>query len=180
MNRRTKQEQSQACLSYALQEGGRPKVNNEIIETERLLLRRWKLSDADALYKYACDPEVGPHAGWPPHKSVEESKMIIREVFTNDFTWAIVLKETNEPIGCMGYYPFGKSNIGIGENDAEVGYWIGKTALEQRLLHRSLASNDSLLLREEQLPDDMVRFLHRQSSIWQSNGEMRFYRYRQR
>ena len=27
INRRTKQEQSQACLSYALQEGGKPKVN---------------------------------------------------------------------------------------------------------------------------------------------------------
>ena len=126
LNRRTKQEQSQVRLNYALQEGGRPKVNNEIIETERLLLRRWKLSDADALCKYACDPEVGPHAGWPPHKSVEESKMIIREVFTNDFTWAVVLKKTNEPIGCMGYYPFGKSNIEIGKNDAEVGYWMVK------------------------------------------------------
>ena len=101
-------------------------INQDTFETERLLLRRWKLTDADALYKYACDPEVGPHAGWPPHKSVEESKMIIREVFTNDFTWAVVLKETNEPIGCMGYYPFGKSNIEIGKNDAEVGYWIGK------------------------------------------------------
>ena len=100
--------------------------HNEIIETERLLLRRWKLSDADALYKYACDPELGPHAGWPPHQSVEESRMIIREVFTNDYTWAVVLKKTNEPIGCMGYYPFGKSNIEIGKNDAEVGYWIGK------------------------------------------------------
>ncbi len=100
--------------------------NNEIIETERLLLRRWKLSDADALYKYACDPEVGPHAGWPPHKSIEESRMIIREVFTNDYTWAVVLKQTNEPIGCMGYYLHGVSNIEIGENDAEVGYWIGK------------------------------------------------------
>lgn len=101
-------------------------THQDTIETERLLLRRWKLSDAEALYKYACDPEVGPHAGWPPHKSVEESKMIIREVFTNDFTWAIVLKETNEPIGCIGYYPFGKSNIEIGKNDAEVGYWMGK------------------------------------------------------
>ena len=52
--------------------------------------------------------------------------MIIREVFCNDYTWAVVLKETNEPIGCMGYFPFGKSNIDIGENDAEIGYWIGK------------------------------------------------------
>ena len=100
--------------------------HQDTIVTERLLLRRWKLSDADALYKYACDPEVGPHAGWPPHENVEESKMIIRELFTNDYTWAVILKETNEPIGCMGYYPFGKSNIEIGENDAEVGYWIGK------------------------------------------------------
>ena len=100
--------------------------HQDTIVTERLLLRRWKPSDAEALYKYACDPEVGPHAGWPPHKNVEESKMIIRELFTNDYTWAVILKETNEPICCMGYYPFGKSNIEIGENDAEVGYWIGK------------------------------------------------------
>ena len=100
--------------------------HQDTIVTERLLLRRWKPSDAEALYKYACDPEVGPHAGWPPHENVEESKMIIRELFTNDYTWAVILKETNEPIGCMGYYPFGKSNIEIGENDAEVGYWIGK------------------------------------------------------
>lgn len=100
--------------------------HQDTIVTERLLLRRWKPSDAEALYKFACDPEVGPHAGWPPHKNVEESKMIIRELFTNDYTWAVILKESNEPIGCMGYYPFGKSNIEIGENDAEVGYWIGK------------------------------------------------------
>ena len=101
-------------------------VDSDIITTDRLILRRWEETDAEALYKYASALEVGPHAGWPPHKSVEESKMIIREVFTNDFTWAVVLKETNEPIGCMGYYPFGKSNIEIGDNDAEVGYWIGK------------------------------------------------------
>ena len=100
--------------------------HQDTIVTERLLLRRWKLSDADALYKYACDPEVGPHAGWPPHENVEESKMIIRELFTNDYTWAVILKETNEPLGCMGYSPFGKSNIEIGAHDAEVGYWIGK------------------------------------------------------
>ncbi len=38
----------------------------------------------------------------------------------------VVLKETNEVIGCMGYYLHGVSNIEIGENDAEVGYRIGK------------------------------------------------------
>lgn len=37
-----------------------------------------------------------------------------------------MLKETNEPIGCMGYYTHESSNIPIGENDCEVGYWLGK------------------------------------------------------
>ena len=32
------------------------------METERLLLRPWRESDAKALYKYASDPEVGPRA----------------------------------------------------------------------------------------------------------------------
>lgn len=101
-------------------------ANRDVIETKRLLLRRWRKSDAEALYKYASSPDVGPHAGWQPHKSVEDSAIIISLIFSNDYTWAVVLKETSEPIGTIGYYTQGKSNIAIGENDVEVGYWIGK------------------------------------------------------
>ena len=96
------------------------------METERILLRRWQESDAEVLFKYASDPDVGPRAGWPAHKSAEESLEIIRTYFNNDTTWAIVLKETGETIGCIGYYNHENSNIPIGENDCEVGYWIGK------------------------------------------------------
>ena len=42
------------------------------METKRILLRPWRDDDAAALFKYASDPEVGPRAGWPPHKSMEE------------------------------------------------------------------------------------------------------------
>ena len=44
---------------------------------ERILLRYWEESDAEALFKYASDPDVGPRAGWPTHNSVEESREII-------------------------------------------------------------------------------------------------------
>ena len=37
-----------------------------------------------------------------------------------------MLKETDEAIGCIGYYTHESSNISIGENDCEVGYWLGK------------------------------------------------------
>ena len=100
--------------------------NQMEMETERILLRHWEEADAEALFKFASDPDVGPRAGWPAHQSVEESREIIRTFFNNDTTWAIVLKETGEAIGCMGYYTHEASNIPIGENDCEVGYWVGK------------------------------------------------------
>ena len=96
------------------------------METDRILLRPWRDDDAEVLYKYASDPEVGPRAGWPPHKSVEESLEIIRTIFRSDHMWAIELKETGEPIGCMGYMVCGESNINISENDVEAGYWIAR------------------------------------------------------
>ena len=96
------------------------------METERILLRPWHDDDAETLFKYASDPEVGPRAGWPPHKNIEESLIIIRTIFNSDHMWAIELRETQEPMGCIGYYAHGESNIEIGENDAEVGYWIAR------------------------------------------------------
>ena len=46
------------------------------METERLILRRWEESDAENLYHYAKDPDVGSIAGWPPHQSVEADSFI--------------------------------------------------------------------------------------------------------
>ena len=72
------------------------------METERLILRPWQESDAEALYKYAKDPEIGPAADWPPHTSVEDSLVVIRTVFSAPETYAVVLKETGEPVGSIG------------------------------------------------------------------------------
>lgn len=99
----------------------------QIIETERLILRPWRESDAGALFKYASDPDVGPRAGWPPHRSVEESLELIRTVFSGEGMWAVELKGTDEAIGCVGYLPASASNLEIGEDQCEVGYWIAKT-----------------------------------------------------
>ena len=115
-----------------------PSASDKQMNTKRLLLRPWRESDAEALYKYASDPEVGPRAGWPPHKSVEESLEIIRTLFNSDHMWAIEWKETGEPIGCMGYFVHGESNIHIGENDAEVGYWIARPYWNQGICTEAL------------------------------------------
>lgn len=95
-------------------------------ETDRILLRPWRESDAEALFKYASDPEVGPRAGWPPHKCVEESLQIIRTIFSGEGMWAVEWKETEETIGCAGYLPASSSNLKIEADQGEVGYWIAR------------------------------------------------------
>ena len=72
------------------------------LQTKRLILRAWKESDAEALYKYARNPNVGPIAGWPPHTSVENSREIIKAVLSTPETYAVVLKETGEAVGSIG------------------------------------------------------------------------------
>ena len=98
-----------------------------VMETNRIILRPWRDSDAAALYKWASDPDVGPRAGWAPHKSPEESLDVIRTVFkdaTN--TWAIELKKTGEAIGAMGYGPSCDCKLPAREGEPLAGYWVAK------------------------------------------------------
>lgn len=104
-------------------------------ETNRLLLRPWREEDAEALYFYARDPEVGPPAGWQPHESVEESLTIIRTVFSSPETYAICFKgkgcvagladtlPAGSVIGCVGFH---RNDLAEKEDEYELGYWLGK------------------------------------------------------
>lgn len=96
-----------------------------MIETERLILRPWKDEDAESLYKYASDPKVGPIAGRPVHTSIEDSAGVIKGVLSAPETYAVVLKETNEPVGSIGLMIGEKSNFDIEDDEGEIGYWIG-------------------------------------------------------
>ena len=109
-----------------------------VMETERITLRPWQESDAESLFKYASDPDVGPRAGWPPHKSVEESLGIIRTVFHNDTNWAIELKKTGEVIGAIGYGPSCDCKLPVRENEPITGYWIAKPYWNQGICTEAL------------------------------------------
>ncbi|MBR4828666.1 MAG: GNAT family N-acetyltransferase [Muribaculaceae bacterium] len=113
-------------------------VKKILMQNEGIILRHWHESDAKVLFKYASDPDVGPRAGWPPHKSVDESLEIIRTVFNNHTTWAIVLKETGEPIGAIGYGPSCDCNLPCREDEPIAGYWIAKPYWNQGICTEAL------------------------------------------
>ena len=72
------------------------------IETDRLVLRPWRESDLSDFYAYASHPDVGIHAGWNPHKTLEESKMILDLFIREKKVYALELKETGRVIGSLG------------------------------------------------------------------------------
>lgn len=97
-----------------------------ILETERLILRRWEERDAADLYQYARDPDVGPAAGWPPHQSIDESRDVIRNVLSGAESYAVCLKPDNRAIGAIGLKLYGGTELAKSADECELGYWIGK------------------------------------------------------
>ena len=75
----------------------------EKIETERLILRRYELSDAEAIFYHWTSDEI---IVWEPHKTVEqtENELInwVKDYNRIDFyEWGIELKETGQIIGAI-------------------------------------------------------------------------------
>jgi len=99
----------------------------DIITTERLKLVPWEDTEADAreIFRIASNPNIGPHAGWKPHESLEESRTILRELFLpfgggND-AFSIRLKDTGRVIGNISVYEdSARENV----KSLEIGYWL--------------------------------------------------------
>lgn len=97
-----------------------------MLETERLILRRWKETDADSLFAYASDAAVGPIAGWQPHKSRAESLDVIRHVFCGAECYAVCEKGSDRAIGAIELKLCGHTDMTERADECELGYWLGR------------------------------------------------------
>lgn len=73
-------------------------------ETERLTVRRFLPDDLPALHRYCVNPNVGSHAGWKPHETLEDSRHVLKEFIEGDEVWAIVEKASGQLIGSCGLH----------------------------------------------------------------------------
>lgn len=62
-----------------------PGASEAVIETERLLLRRPRAEDAEAIFtRYASDPDVTRYMGWPRHEHLRHAQAFLR---FSDIEW---------------------------------------------------------------------------------------------
>ena len=119
------------------------------IETERLLLRKFKINDADAMYKnWQSDDRVTEFLRWPAATNISETEQILHEWIQKyenpDFyQWAIVHKEIGEPIGSISV---------VGKNEkldmVHIGYCIGSRWWKQGITSEAFSAVIPFLFEE--------------------------------
>ena len=114
----------------------------QIIETERLILRRFRTDDVRSMYKnWTSDPEVTKYLSWKNHKSIEESKMVLKRIvaaYQNNkfYRWAIILKGNGDkPIGSIGVVSTNEKVSSV-----QIGYCIGRQWWNMGIASESLNS----------------------------------------
>lgn len=74
-----------------------------VIKTDRLVLRAFNDNDLEHLYSYAKTPGLGEMAGWPHHRSIEDSKEVLERFKKNKDVLAI--EKDGKVIGSLGLHP---------------------------------------------------------------------------
>ena len=113
-------------------------ISNVTLKTERLLIRPWRQSDLDDFYSYASVDGVGQMAGWKPHESKEESKIILDMFISHKKTFA--LEYQGKVIGSVGIEKYNETHFPEFENKKcrEIGYVLSKEYWGQGLMPEAL------------------------------------------
>ena len=123
------------------------KTGTRVIETHRLILRPFRVEDADDMFaNWAGDPEVTRYLTWPAHPSVGVTRSLLADWTArydagDYFNWVIVLKESGRAVGNIAV-------VSLQEpvETAEVGYCLGRAYWGRGLMPEALRAVIGYLL----------------------------------
>lgn len=110
------------------------------LTTERLLIRRLTMRDAQDIYRYSRDPEVARHVLWDAHRSIGDSRAYLRYMLRRyrghePASWGIEWRETGRIIGTIGFMWIQDENA-----SAEVGYSLAREFWNQGIMTEALGA----------------------------------------
>jgi ribosomal-protein-alanine N-acetyltransferase len=112
-----------------------------VIETPRLVLRQIVQSDAEALFATFSDPAVMEFYGDPPHRSIKDSRELIRRqqqwyAQRAGVRWGITLTGASDTvIGSCGFFLFDDEF-----RRAEMGYELARAYWRQGIMREALGA----------------------------------------
>ncbi|WP_373782338.1 GNAT family N-acetyltransferase, partial [Jeotgalibaca porci] len=112
--------------------------NLPTLETERLILRKIAIDDAEDLFAYTSDEAVAKYVTWNAHQTIQDTKDFIQFVLSryasnSPAPWAIVYKETDKVIGTIDFVSWQEHH-----KVAEVGYALSKAYWSKGIMSEAL------------------------------------------
>ncbi|HEX8230834.1 MAG TPA: GNAT family N-acetyltransferase [Chloroflexia bacterium] len=103
------------------------------LETERLVLRKLRMEDAEDMFEYGQDQEIAFRGLWPPLQTLEQSRADVADTLSgyaagSEISWAIEHKADRKMIGRIGLGPYSRMN-----RRAEIGYALNRNYWGQGL-----------------------------------------------
>lgn len=122
-------------------------LNTPAIETERLLLRRFRPEDIPALFSIYGDREVNTYLPWRPLASCQETERLFENEYAaayrepRGYRYAVCLKADDIPIGYVHVDPEGARDLGYALSRA---FWHQGIAVEATRAAAAQAKRDGL------------------------------------
>ena len=126
-------------------------ITGVVLTTPRLTLRPWKESDLHDFNEYASVNGVGQMAGWNPHKSLDESRMILKLFMEGKRTFAI--EHNGKVIGSLGIEEYREKvypELDVLQG-REIGYVLSKTYWGQGLMPEAVKAVIQWLFFDQKL-----------------------------
>lgn len=122
-------------------------LNTPAIETERLLLRRFRPEDIPALFSIYGDREVNTYLPWRPLAFCQEAERLFENEYAaayrepRGYRYAVCLKADDIPIGYVHVDPEGARDLGYALSRA---FWHQGIAVEAARAAAAQAKQDGL------------------------------------
>ena len=108
-------------------------IGTKEIDLNRILLRPFEMKDVNDVFVYASDEEITKYLTWNPHKNIQETESLLKNVFTKydekTFRWAIVYKKNNKVIGSIDV-----ARLNLERESVEIGYVLNRAYHNQGLM----------------------------------------------
>lgn len=109
-----------------------------VLQTQRLVLRRLAMRDAQDIFDYSRDAEVARHVLWAAQRDISEAREYIRYMTRRyradePSSWGIEEKASGRIIGTIGYMHYDPDN-----NSCELGYSLARRAWNRGYMTEAL------------------------------------------
>ena len=118
------------------------------LRTERLILRRYRMDDAEALHRFlGSDPAMARYSGWNPYATPEMARGTVRrfiDSYQDEHFYGWALDAEDVLVGTIGAYDYADDRIEAGFSIARACWGRGYATEALKAVLRYLTANEGI------------------------------------